>query len=102
MTLVTEASMQDVTIEPGARYLRTLGSGRSLAIVAISGKGVGIDEGSGRKIYLQEKYFAVIHAPNEGTFSLKAEGDDALRLAIIEIPSRVNYPLYRDKSRLRV
>jgi quercetin 2,3-dioxygenase len=101
MTLVTEASMQDVTIEPGSRYQRTLTPRQSLAIVAISGKGVGIDEDSGRKTYLQKKYFAVIHAPNEGTFSLKAEGDRSLRLAIIEIASEADYPLYREKTQLR-
>lgn len=99
MTLVTEVSMQDVTVEPGARYQRTLAPGQSLAIVAISGKGVGVDEESGRKTYLQEKYFAVVHARSEGIFSLKTEEDHSLRLAIIELPSEVNYPLYRDKTR---
>jgi len=98
MTLVTDASMHDVTIEPGARYQRVLAPGQSLAIVAISGKGVGVDEGCGRKSYLQEKYFAVIHTQNEGNFSLSAEGDRPLRLAIIELPSEVDYPLYREKS----
>ncbi|GJL77590.1 MAG: hypothetical protein NPINA01_05790 [Nitrospinaceae bacterium] len=99
VTLVTEASMQDVTIEPGSQFQRTLGSGRSLAVVAISGKGVGVDEETGQKTYLQEKYFAVIHARSEGIFSLKAEGDETLRLAIIEVPVQVDYPLYREKNR---
>ncbi len=101
MTLVTEVSMQDVTIGPGSRYQRTLAPGRSLALVVISGKGVGIDEEYGRKTYLQEKYFAVVHAPNKGTFSLNAEGEQSLRLAIIEVPSRVDYSLYQDVTQLR-
>jgi len=99
MTLVTEASMQDVTIGPGARYQRVLAPGQSLAIVAISGKGMGVDEETGRKTYFQEKYFAVIHAPIEGSISFQAKGDNALRLAIIEVPSQVSYPLYREKTR---
>ncbi len=99
MTLVTKVSMQDVTIEPNFQHQRTLTAGQTLAIVAISGKGMGVDEASGQKIYLQEKYFAVIHAKNEGIFSLKAEGNSSLRLAIIEVPSQVDYPLYREKTR---
>lgn len=101
MTLVTEASMQDVTIEPGSRYQRTLAPGQSLSIVVISGEGVGIDEEYGRKTYLQEKYFLVVHSPSDGIYSLSAEGDLAFRLAIIEVPSQVGYSLYRDKTRLR-
>ena len=101
MTLVAEASMQDVTIEPNFQHQRTLASGQTLAIVVINGQGVGIDEESGRKTYMQEKYFAVIHAKNDGVFSLKAEGDSSLRLAIIEVPSQVDYPLYKEKSLFR-
>lgn len=102
ITLVTEASMQDVTIEPNFQHQRTLASGQTLAVVAISGNGMGVDEASGQKIYLQEKYFAVIHAQNEGIFSLRAEGDSSLRLAIIEVPSKVDYPLYRKKTPFRL
>lgn len=99
MTLVTQAAMQDVTIEPDFQHQRILAAGQTLAIVIISGKGRGVDEASGQKIYLQEKYFAVIHAKNEGIFSLKAEGDTPLRLAIIEVPAQVNYPLYKEQLR---
>jgi redox-sensitive bicupin YhaK (pirin superfamily) len=101
VTLVTDASMQDVTVEPNFQYQRTLPSGKTLAIVTISGKGRGLDEASGQKIYLQKKYFAVIHAKNEGIVSLKAEGDSPMRLAIIEVPAEVSYPLYREKNRSR-
>jgi redox-sensitive bicupin YhaK (pirin superfamily) len=99
MALVTDVSMQDVTIEPNFQHQRTLAAGQTLAIVVISGKGTGVDEASGQKIYLQEKCFAVIHAKNEGKFSLKAEGDTPLRLAIIEVPAEVNYPLYKEQLR---
>lgn len=99
VTLATQANMQDVTIEPNFKHQRTLVAGQTLAIVAISGKGRGVDEASGQKIYLQEKYFAVIHANEEGIFSLKAEGDTPLRLAIIEVPAQVDYPLYKEQLR---
>jgi quercetin 2,3-dioxygenase len=96
VTLEAEASMQDVTIEPGACHERALGPGRSLAIVVISGKGFGIDKGTGQKSYFQEKYFVVVHARIDGIISFRAEGDRPLRLAIVEVPSEVNYPLYRE------
>ncbi len=99
VTLVTQANMQDVTIEPGFKHQRTLAAGQTLAIVAISGKGRGVDEESGQKIYLQEKYFAVIHANEEGQVSFKTEGDSSLRLAIIEVPAEVDYPLYKEQLR---
>jgi quercetin 2,3-dioxygenase len=99
MTLITEAAMQDVTIESGFQHQRTLAAGQTLAIVAINGKGRGVDEASGQKIYLQEKYFAVIHANEEGQVSFKSEGDYSLRLATIEIPAKVDYPLYKEKLR---
>jgi redox-sensitive bicupin YhaK (pirin superfamily) len=101
ITLVTEATMQDVTIEPNFQYQRALGAGKTLALVVISGEGRGIDEASGQKIYLQEKSFAVVHAKEEGIFSLKGEGDSPLRLAVIEVPAQVNYPLYKEKPRFR-
>ena len=101
VTLVTDAVMQDVTIRPGSLHQRTLAPGKTLAILVIDGIGVGIDESSGGKTHLQGKYFAVVHAQEEGVFSLKAEGDRALRLAIIEVPAEVSYPLYREQSHRR-
>ena len=101
ITLVAEASMQDVTIEANFQYQRTLAPEKTLALVVISGKGLVMDETSGGKTYLQEKYFAVVHAKNEAKISLKAEGNSSLRLAIIELPAQVNYPLYKEKPQFR-
>jgi redox-sensitive bicupin YhaK (pirin superfamily) len=96
ITLVAEAAMQDVVIQPGHRYQRELGAGRTLALMVIDGNGVLIDEANQGKHYLEPRYFSVVHARERGTVSLQAEGDQALRAAIIEVPATVDYPLYRN------
>jgi redox-sensitive bicupin YhaK (pirin superfamily) len=96
VTLVAEANMQDVVIQPGHRYQRPLAQGRTLAVMVIAGKGVLLDEATLGKHYLEPRYFSVVYAPENGTVTLQAEGDSPLRAAIIEVPATVNYPLYRN------
>ena len=96
ITLVAEAAMQDVVIQPGHRYHRELAAGRTLAIMIISGNGVLLDEATQGKHTLESRYFAIVHAGEPGVVSLRAEGDQALRAAIIEVPATVDYPLYRN------
>jgi hypothetical protein len=38
--------------------------------------------------------FAVIHAPEGGTLKILADKAQVLRMAIIEVPAKVEYPLY--------
>lgn len=96
VTIEAEAAMQDILIRSGHRYDRELFSNRTLAIVAIDGKGVLVDETTLGKHHLEPRYFAVVHAGEPGAISIQAETGSSLRIALIEVPAKVNYPLYRD------
>ena len=91
-----EATMQDVLIPPGHRYRRELSGNRTLAVVVVDGKGMLIDEHTQGKHDLESRYFLVVHAMEPGSVSFQAEEDHPLRIALIEVPAEVNYPLYRD------
>jgi redox-sensitive bicupin YhaK (pirin superfamily) len=91
--LVSEATMHDVSVQPGRLYHRSLSAGRTLAIVAISGNGTLQSPDSESEIFRAQD-FAVIHAPDGGTLTIQADEGQELRLAIIEVPTRVEYPLY--------
>ena len=96
VTLVTDAAMQDIAIQPGKNFERDLSVSRSLAIVVISGRGFLLDEAAGVKTKLQEKDFAVVHAKSQGKISFHADPGSEFRLAVIEVPAAVDYPLYRN------
>ena len=96
ITLVAEAAMQDVIIQPGHRYQRELAACRTLAMMIISGKGVLWDEATQGKHTLEPRYFAIVHAGESGAVSLQTEGGQALRAVIIEVPATVDYPLIRN------
>jgi hypothetical protein len=38
----------------------------------------------------------VVHAGESGAVSIQAEADNPLRIALIEVPAKVDYPLHRD------
>lgn len=95
VTLVTDAAMQDITVQAGKIFERELSADRSLAIVAIAGQGFLLDEAAGQKNRLQEKDFAVVYAKSPGKVSFHADPDSEFRLAVIEVPATVEYPLYR-------
>ncbi|MCZ6512441.1 MAG: pirin family protein [Nitrospinae bacterium] len=96
VTLQAEAAMQDILIQPGHSYRRDLSANRTLAIVVIDGKGVLVDETTLGKHYLEPRYFAVVHAGEPGTVAIQADADRPLRIALIEVPAKVNYPLYKE------
>lgn len=96
VTLQAEAAMQDILIQPGHNYRRELAENRTFALVVIDGKGVLLDEASMGKHYLDPRYFAVVHAGESGAVTFQAEADRSLRIALIEVPARVDYPLYRE------
>ena len=96
VTIEAEAVMQDILIQPGHSYRRDLATDRTLAMMVIEGKGVLVDETNLSKHYLEPRYFAVVHAGEPGAVSIHAETDSSLRLALIEVPAKVDYPLYRE------
>lgn len=98
ISLKAEAVMKDATIASGHQLLWDLKADRSLAVVVIDGEGLVVDEETGRKDRIGKKDFVRIHAQTESKVCFQATLEGALRLAIIEAPATVNYPLYREKS----
>ncbi len=92
--LVAEVAMQDVTVAPGARYRRSLAAGRSLAVVAISGAGAWQADDTDTPVSFAVQDFTVIHAGADAVLTATAEAGEPLRLALIEVPTEVDYPLY--------
>ena len=56
-----------------------------------------MDESTLGKHYLEPRYFSVVHTGEEGAISIQTEGDSPLRIALIEVPEQVNYPLYKEE-----
>jgi len=96
VTIEAEAAMQDILIQPGHSYDREIPANHTLAMVVINGKGVLVDETTLGKHYLEPRYFAAVHAGEPGMVSIQAEKDSSLRIALVEVPAKVNYPLYKE------
>ena len=92
--LDADVKMDDVTIQPGKQYRRTLPAGNSLAAVTISGAGKWANDENGNQLSIAARDFSVIHATEDTVISAHAEKNSELRLALIEVPHRVDYPLY--------
>lgn len=92
--LVAEVAMQDVTVAPGATYRRRLTRGRSLAAVAISGTGAWHVDDVETPLPVAKQDFTVVHAGTDAGLSVTADEGEPLRLALIEAPTEVDYPLY--------
>ncbi len=94
VSIKTEAVMKDITIASDHQFTWNLKENYSLAVVVIEGSGLIQDEANGRKDSVQKKDFAVVHAKADGTVSFKADPEKDFRLAVIEVPATVDYPLY--------
>lgn len=95
VSLVAEAAMQDILIPSNHEYRRELSVNRTLATVVIKGQGTLSDEASSEHHDLQPKYFAVVHTKTNGSIAIHAGQGGPLRLAMIEVPAEVEYPLYQ-------
>jgi quercetin 2,3-dioxygenase len=95
ISIQSEASMKDISIEDGHKFQHLLDSGKTLALVVISGKGILFDLQTGAKHYLNKKDFALVHAKHHGEISIQAESP--FRLAALEVPAQVDYSLYRNR-----
>ncbi|MCA9099644.1 MAG: pirin family protein [Planctomycetales bacterium] len=95
--LVADAQATDVTIEPGRQHGVTLMAGRSIAAVVIDGNG-GVDVADPVASEEQESVatrdFVVVRAERETVVTFSADASRQLRLFVVEVPSRVDYPLY--------
>ena len=95
ISILAEASMQDILILSSHGYRRELSANRTLAMVVIDGQGALIDQVSSEQHELAPRYFAVVHVGDPGSIAIQAKQDVPLRLAMIEVPVEVDYPLYR-------
>ena len=95
VSLVAEAAMQDMLIPSGHWYRRQLSENRTLAMVVINGEGTLSDAASSEQHELAPRYFAVVHARTNASIAIHAEQAVPLRLAVVEVPVEVDYPLYR-------
>ena len=86
--------MQDVSIGAGKAHQYALPAGRSLAVVAVKGTGEWKLDEQGEGVAFGTRDFSVLHAREDAAVSVTAGGGDGLRLAMIEVPTRVDYPLY--------
>jgi redox-sensitive bicupin YhaK (pirin superfamily) len=91
INLVTNAKMYDVEIGIGATYSYTLSPNRTLAVLAIRGNGGVIDE---LENSFDNKDFIIIQSEKVETVTIQPKGDE-LRMLLIEIPTEIDYPLYR-------
>ena len=94
ISLVAEVTMQDVSIGAGKAHQYALPAGRSLAVVAVKGTGEWKLDEQGEGVAFGTRDFSVLHAREDAAVSVTAGGGDGLRLAMIEVPTRVDYPLY--------
>ncbi len=93
--LVADIRFDDITIAAGERYEATLPAGRFHAAVVVEGSGTG-QTGEGEESFaLSKPDFAVIEATEADAKVSFTAGEEGLRVALLEAPLEVDYPLYR-------
>ena len=97
IAIKAEAIMKEITISPGHQFTWNLKENYSLAVVTIDGGGLIFDESNGRKNSIKKKDFSLVHAKEDGKVSFYSSMERILRLALIQIPAKVDYPLYRER-----
>lgn len=90
INIVTDAKMYDVQIANGATYKYLFSPNRTLAGLAIRGDGV-IE---GQEVSFENKDFVIIQSEKDESITIQSKGEE-LRMLLIEIPTQVDYPLYR-------
>ncbi|MBU5440663.1 pirin family protein [Paenibacillus sp. MSJ-34] len=107
IALVADANMWDVRIESGAQYVHEFQAGRSLALLAVRGEGsiASLPEGSGddseqhaARTDFKHRDFVVADAESGRSLIIRSGGGEALRAILIEVPARVDYPLYPKRN----
>ncbi|WP_416829647.1 pirin family protein [Ectobacillus polymachus] len=94
--LEANAQMWDVTVQPGRVYTHSIPSGYSLATLAIRGNGIWKNEKEeNESAIFQHKDFIVLEADSKTDVTLIANKDEELRIVIIQVPTQVDYPLYK-------
>jgi quercetin 2,3-dioxygenase len=97
INLESEVIMKDISINRDRLFQYSLDQGKTLAVVIVSGTGTLFDIQTGAKHYVNKKDFALIHSKEPADISIQATAESVLRVAIIEVPAQVDYPLYRNR-----
>jgi redox-sensitive bicupin YhaK (pirin superfamily) len=96
--LVTDSLMTDVTIPAGQSYAASLPAGYAHAAVVVSGS-ASISEGAeaadAHTTSAETGDFVVTQAASNSTAVYKAAANEPLRLVLVQVPTEVDYPLYR-------
>jgi redox-sensitive bicupin YhaK (pirin superfamily) len=97
--LVSDVRMLDVELEADSEYSITIDAGRTLAALLIRGKGVWIDNQYGKQqdIHSEHQDFIVLEADTGESADATLRAEERLRVILIDIPTEVNYPLYKNK-----
>ncbi|MCQ6280802.1 pirin family protein [Bacillus sp. EB600] len=93
MKIVTDAGIWDITIPTGTVYTHSLSQKRILAALAIRGDGAFSLDTNGITRF-EHKDFVVVDSGQGGEVAIQALDKD-LRIFLIEVPSEVDYPLFR-------
>ena len=89
--------MKDISIENQQQFAYTVQHEKTVAMVVISGTGKILDVHTGEKHSINKQDFALIYAEQRGELIIQADTDTPLRVAVIEVPAQVDYPLYRNR-----
>ncbi|MEH7549718.1 MULTISPECIES: pirin family protein [Bacillaceae] len=93
MKIVTDAQMWDISIPNGTGYTHSLTANRTLAALAIRGDG-DVSLQANESTHFTHKDFIVVQSEQGGEVTIHAL-DKNLRIFLIDVPTKVDYPLYR-------
>lgn len=94
--IVADARMWDIELQPGAVYTHSMLPERALAGLAIRGNGCFEVEGlqEGPQAFQKKDFVVVSSEQTHGRVLIKSDGIEPLRMTLIEVPTKVDYPLY--------
>lgn len=93
MKIVTDGGMWDICIPSGTVYTHSLSQNRTLAGLAIRGDG-SFSLDTNEPARFAHKDFVIVQSGQGGEVAIQALDQD-LRIFLIEVPTEVEYPLYR-------
>lgn len=93
MKIVTDAGMWDISIPNGTVYTHSFAPNRTLAGLAIKGDG-SFTLDTNQTNHFRHKDFVIVQSGQGGKVTIQALDKD-LRIFLIEVPTEVEYPLYR-------
>ncbi|MFF0829574.1 pirin family protein [Brevibacillus sp. NPDC003359] len=95
--LVTDSLMSDITIPSGKSYEKELPAGYAHAVVVVEGNGSVAEKAtiSESPAPATKGDFVVLSSEESSTAIYQASTNAPLRLVLIQVPTEVDYPLYR-------